>query len=357
MLSGSAENLYVDRTKAPKPLSEVFFEKVLKNLKLFRGENMQPLISIIVPIYKVEPYLRKCIDSILNQTHKNLEVILVDDGSPDNCGTICDEYAAQDNRVRVIHKANGGLSSARNAGLDVMTGAYVGFVDSDDWIEPNMYQKLLELMEQYDAQMAIGGVADEMQCGEYLTTVKTSDYRHTPLILDKIAAMTRLFQGPWPVWDKLYQADLLKEIRFPVGEINEDEAIAVHLLEQCQRVCYTNEIFYHYLHRPESITSTSFHARKLVWVRHCHDNLRYIETAHPELAPYALERYRGSLLWALRELSILGQGLDEAWLQMRRELRSLFPGVSVKKLVRMVLLAYFPRKWLNILFTRRMNRK
>ena len=318
---------------------------------------MQPLISIIVPIYKVEPYLRKCIDSILNQTHRNLEVILVDDGSPDNCGAICDAYAARDSRVSVIHKANGGLSSARNAGLDVMTGAYVAFVDSDDWIEPNMYQKLLELMEQYDAQMAIGGVADEAVCGGTVTTIKTSDYGHSPHALDKLSAIKRFFQGSWAAWDKLCRADLLKEIRFPVGEINEDEAIAVHLLERCQRVCYTNEIFYHYLQRPESITTAGFHEKKLAWVRHCHDNLRYIETAHPELAPYASDRYRGSLLWALRELSILGQDMDEAWHQMRRELRSMISDVRGTKLIRMALLAYFPRKWLNILFTRRMNRK
>ena len=94
-----------------------------------------PLISVIVPVYKVEPYLRKCVDSIINQTYKNLEIILVDDGSPDNCGVICDEYAAQDSRIRVIHKENGGVSSARNAGLDICTGDYIGFVDSDDWIE------------------------------------------------------------------------------------------------------------------------------------------------------------------------------------------------------------------------------
>lgn len=309
----------------------------------------KPIISVIVPVYKVEPYLHKCVDSILDQTYKNLEVILVDDGSPDNCGAICDAYASQDNRVKVIHKENGGLSSARNAGLDMMNGAYVGFVDSDDWIEPQMYEVLLDLMLHYDAQMALGGVADEVLCDETVRTVKTSDYGHTPFAEDSISAIKRFFQGSWAAWDKLYQAELFKELRFPLGEINEDEAIAVHLLDRSHRVCYTNEVFYHYLRRPESITTVSFHPRKLAWVRHCWDNLRYVETTHPELVPYAAARYQGSLLWALRELSILGVGMDDAWQPLRRELRAQICGIR-KNLFRALLLAYLPRKWLKVLF-------
>ena len=104
---------------------------------------LQPLISVIVPCYNVEEYLPKCIESILNQTYRNLEILLVDDGSPDNCGRICDEYAAKDSRIRIIHKKNGGLSDARNAALDVMTGEYVTFIDSDDYISKYFYEKLI----------------------------------------------------------------------------------------------------------------------------------------------------------------------------------------------------------------------
>ena len=101
--------------------------------------NREPKISVIVPVYKVEPYLRKCLDSIINQTYRNLQIILVDDGSPDNCGAICDEYASKDSRIEVIHEENGGVSAARNAGLKLAAGDYIGWVDSDDWIEPDMY--------------------------------------------------------------------------------------------------------------------------------------------------------------------------------------------------------------------------
>ena len=115
---------------------------------------MKPLVSIIVPIYKVEPYLRRCLDSIVNQTYTNLEIILVDDGSPDGCPQICDEYAAKDNRRVVIHKENGGLSDARNAGLDSCKGEYVSFVDSDDWVDEKYIEILLNLATKENADVA-----------------------------------------------------------------------------------------------------------------------------------------------------------------------------------------------------------
>ena len=117
----------------------------------------KPLISVIVPVYNVEQYLPKCIDSILAQTYENLEIILVEDGTKDSSGVICDEYAAKDARIRVIHKENGGLSSARNAGMEIARGEYFGFVDSDDWIEPEMYENLMALAQKYDADVFVKG--------------------------------------------------------------------------------------------------------------------------------------------------------------------------------------------------------
>lgn len=264
------------------------------------------LISVIVPVYKVEPYLRKCVDSILNQTHRNLEVILVDDGSPDHCGVICDEYAAKDPRVKVIHKPNGGLSDARNAGMDVMTGDYVGFVDSDDWIEPQMYQRLLELLQQFDADMAFGGVADDVIHNGTVRTVKTSNYGEKLFAEGKLDAMKRYFHGSWAAWDKLYKKELFDGIRYPVGEINEDEAIVLHLLDRCEKVCYTNEVFYHYIKRADgtSITTASFSVKKLAWAKHCKDNLEFITRKYPGLKYSAAKRYRSSLLFLLSEIAL-----------------------------------------------------
>lgn len=281
------------------------------------------LISIIVPVYKVEPYLRKCVDSILAQTYRNLEIILVDDGSPDNCGAICDEYAGKDSRVKVIHKENGGLSDARNAGMEIMSGKYVAFVDSDDWIEPQMYQRLLELMEHYEAEMAFAGVADEVLQDGAVHTVKTSNYGNTPFAEDKIAAMRRYFLGSWAAWDKLYRADLFDGIWYPVGEINEDEAIVLLLLDRCNKVCYTNELFYYYVRRIDgtSITTSSFSEKKMVWVKHCRDNLAFIREKYPQLEEYAVTRYRGSLMWALREMALSENSFPNSYAEVRAQLK------------------------------------
>lgn len=322
----------------------------------------KPLISIIVPVYKVEPYLRKCVDSILNQTYTNLEIILVDDGSPDSCGAICDEYARKDSRVRVIHKPNGGLSDARNAGMDMMTGSLVGFVDSDDWIEPQMYQRLYELMEQFDADMAFGGVADDVVRDGATQTVKKSDYGNTPFAEEKRDAMRRYFHGSWAAWDKLYRADLFDRIRYPVGEINEDEAIVLHLLDRCRQVCYTSEVFYHYIRRLDgsSITTASFSEKKLAWAKHCRDNLAFIREKYPQLEQDALARYRGSILWLMREIALQKEGYDGHWKDLRRELRSNFSGFwaigGTRDRILMILLGYFPRKVAYTVFTKRSKR-
>lgn len=261
-------------------------------------------ISVIVPVYKVEPYLRRCIDSILAQTYTNLEIILIDDGSPDNCPVVCDEYERKDSRVRVIHKENGGLSDARNAGLDICTGEYIAFVDSDDWIEPDMYEKLLANMTQFGTEMSVGGVSDDAENNGNYHSVKVSNYGDKTFAESNVEAMKRYFLGSWAAWDKLYKASLFDGIRYPVGEINEDEAIVLLLLGKCRTVCYTNDVCYHYVKRPDSITTTEFNPKKLIWAKHCRDNLAWIREHHPELEPEAAARYRGSLMWSLTEMAL-----------------------------------------------------
>ena len=283
---------------------------------------MHDLISIIIPVYKVEPYLRKCVDSVLAQTYTNIEVILVDDGSPDNCPAICDEYAENDPRVKVIHKKNGGLSDARNAGMAYMQGAYVGFVDSDDWIEPHMYETLHALMKKYDADMAFGGVADDEICEGNTVTIRCSDYGKTPFAEDGLSAMKRYFHGSWAAWDKLYKRELFDGICYPVGEINEDEAIVLHLLDRCKTVCYTNEVLYHYVKRVDgsSITTASFSSKKLDWVKHCRENLAFIRQRYPELEADAAYRYRGSILWAMREILLAKEDYRKQYGDLKKEL-------------------------------------
>lgn len=303
---------------------------------------MEPLISIIVPVYKVEPYLRKCVDSILNQTYRNLEIILVDDGSPDNCGAICDAYAKQDQRVKVIHKDNGGLSIARNIGMAAATGKYLSFLDSDDIFPPAAMETLLNALEAEDAQIAIGSHLR-------FSDVPPDDDHANVFVhcMSKTEAMEDMLKNGCASWARLYHRSVHSDVLFPDGEINEDEAVVLRLLDKCDRIVKTTAVVYYYRCRPESITTVSFHPKKLIWVQHCRDNLHYVETRHPELVPFAAARYRGSLLWALRELSLLGQGMEDAWHSLRRELRSMIFGIRRKDLIRGLLLAYLPRRLLK----------
>lgn len=325
---------------------------------------MEKLISVIVPVYNVEAYLRKCVDSICAQTYRNLEIILVDDGSPDNCGAICDEYARKDPRVKVIHKKNGGLSDARNAGLDICNGEYVAFVDSDDWIEPQMYQRLYELIEQFDAEMAIGGIVDEVVENGETRTVNITQYEKAPFAEDNLEMMRRYFQTAWAAWDKLYRAELFDGIRYPVGEINEDEAIVLQLLDRCRRVCYSNEVFYHYIRRTDgtSITTSSFSEKKLAWVKHCRDNLEFIREKYPELELDAAARYRSSLLWALREIALCENDLEKErkWVKkLLREEKTLFRAVpfdNIQGRLRYLTMQCLPF-WINKLLLRSRHKK
>ena len=177
-----------------------------------------PRISVIVPVYRVEPYLARCLDSILGQSYESLEVIAVDDGSPDRSGEILDAYAARDGRLRVIHQENGGLSAARNAGLDLATGEYIGFVDSDDYILPQMYETLLRLIEAYGADIA--------ECAAALDTDTGREDQSGVAVYEGGAAIleaTALDRIATPVWCKLYRAGLCQTLRFPEGLLYDEE--------------------------------------------------------------------------------------------------------------------------------------
>lgn len=215
----------------------------------------EPLISVIVPVYKVESFLCKCVESIRNQTYTNLEIILVDDGSPDLCGEICDDYALKDQRIRVIHKENGGLSSARNAGIDVATGEFLAFVDSDDWIELDCYEKLLHLAEKYNVPLVCAGRYDvDGATGE--EAVGMCPEKEELISAEEL--VNRIFrwqQIDSAAWDKLYAAWLFEGIRYPVGVVGEDIPVTYRLALRAERCALGDFPVYHYYHRPGSITT------------------------------------------------------------------------------------------------------
>ncbi len=262
-------------------------------------------ISIVIPVYRVEAYIHRCVDSVLSQTYENLEIILVDDGSDDTCPSICDEYAAKDDRIKVIHKKNGGLSDARNAGMQIATGEWISFIDSDDWVEPTMYEKLLDIACSTGTQISSGGVIDEILNNDGSIDVKKNEFNGTVTITTAIKeeAIKNFLTNSWAAWGKIYKRSLFDGILFPVGEINEDEAIALHLLNKCEKVSYTNESFYHYIRRPDSITTENFSVKRLIWYKHCKDNLKWIDEHYPEFHSLALERFFSSVMYSLIQLS------------------------------------------------------
>lgn len=216
---------------------------------------MEELISIIVPVYKVEKYLRKSIESICKQAYSNLEIILVDDGSPDGCPAICDEYSQRDFRVKVIHKKNGGLSSARNAGIDAASGKYIAFVDGDDSIHVDFIRILYELCKKYKCDIA--------QCGFLMTDeesillapqqnmkVEVYDTKETMKDFCRDSNVTSY----WVAWNKLYKRELFEDIRYPNGRIHEDMFTSHQLLWKARKTAVTNLYLYYYLQRKESLT-------------------------------------------------------------------------------------------------------
>lgn len=216
---------------------------------------MKELISVIVPIYHVEAYLKECIDSIIHQTYSTLEIILVDDGSDDNCPIICDDYQKKDPRIQVIHKENGGLSDARNVGLDAATGDYICFIDSDDVVHPNFIQTLYENLISTNSDMAIchyEKVYEIPKVMESLSQHIIKVYTQTE-ILDALYGKESL--SIIVAWNKLYHKSIWEQLRYPKGKIHEDEFVIHHILDQVNRVVINDGAYYYYRQREGSITN------------------------------------------------------------------------------------------------------
>lgn len=234
---------------------------------------MEDLISVIVPIYNVEKYIKKCIDSIVNQTYTNLEIILVDDGSTDQCGQVCDEYAKRDARIKVIHKENGGLSSSRNTGLEKMTGEFVCFIDSDDYIEKDMINFLLKDLKKNNSDIS--------SCGkiiEYYNKVEnknnTEEFVNNPK--ETLARMLTFNNFDNSFCDKLFKVELFKKEKFPIGSYYEDMAIMYKIVNKAKLISHINFLGYHYIMRENSITNEKFSIKQIDMLRYaeeCRDNI------------------------------------------------------------------------------------
>lgn len=263
-----------------------------------------PLISVIVPIYNVEAYLDRCVSSIVNQQYRNLEIILVDDGSPDHCPSMCDRWAQTDRRIKVIHKENGGLSDARNAGMASATGELIGFVDSDDWISPDMYQLLYESMKTNDSDISACGVEMVWDDGTP-PLLFTGQHR---CLLDAHEAMQAVIEESaikQPVWYKLYKADLVRDIMFPVEKYHEDVFWTYQAVGRAGRVSVFDKPCYFYTQRSGSIMGEGYSPKRLDAIEAKANMLEYITQHDPALTSYArvhlwfaaMYHYQQALRW------------------------------------------------------------
>lgn len=219
------------------------------------------LISIIIPVYNVEEFIDKCIKSVINQTYKDLEIILVDDGSPDNCGNICDKYAKEDQRIKVIHKENGGLSDARNIGIHNATGKYITFIDSDDYVELDYIEYLYGLIQKYNVDISFCGYTVCYENRKHKTKALSKEYKYSKMQAYKEILYAKNFEVS--AWAKMYLTEHFKDICYPKGKIFEDNDTTYKLIDKNEFVAVGFESKYNYMIRTESITKKEFTEKQL----------------------------------------------------------------------------------------------
>lgn len=224
------------------------------------------LISVIIPIYNCEKYLDRCINSVINQTYKNLEVILVDDGSTDSSGLICDRYLKKDKRIKVFHTSNGGLSAARNYGIGKAKASYIGFVDSDDQIDTYMYETLYNNLINNNADLSVCSVSFVYKD----TLLRSKKYCPIEIIDSKKDTINLFFHylGGVSAWNKLYKKELFKNISFPEGRFFEDAWVMYEIFDKCKKIVYDHKQLYLYTQRPDTIMSSVSQKLAKDWVSH-----------------------------------------------------------------------------------------
>lgn len=239
-----------------------------------------PLISVIVPVYKVEKYLDRCVQSIVGQTYSNLEIILIDDGSPDASGAMCDAWAEKDSRIRVIHQENAGGGAARNAGMDAAKGELIGFVDSDDYIAPDYYQYLYNLLENGADIAECGFVETEIDNAVFDDNDGKIDF-YTPLEAMRFHIRDTMFRQL--IWNKLYRRETIGGVRFPVGTKIDDEFFTYQVLGKAKSLVHSEKKLYAYRQQPDSVMHGGFSLRRLEGIQAQGRRLEYLKTHMPSL--------------------------------------------------------------------------
>lgn len=276
-------------------------------MKVLKGKMNKPLISVIIPIYKVEQYLTRCVDSILSQTYDNLEVFLVDDGSPDKCGLIADEYKIKDSRVNIIHKKNGGLSDARNVAIPIVKGEYISFVDSDDWVSPYYIENLYNAICRDNSDISMSWFKNVFS--ENDVQVTGSNILKEYYLLGPLECLEKLlYQNgvETSAWGKLYKKDIISDLRYPVGKLYEDIPVTYAAIKKSTRIALISNIDYYYFQRSDSIQNETFNVKKLDGIFNCRRLIKDVVDDYPELYKAAVCRYFGvvcNILFQIKDKS------------------------------------------------------
>ena len=259
------------------------------------SQDTKPLISVIVPIFRVEKYLEKCVSSILAQTYGNIEIILVDDGSDDGCPAICDRFQAADSRVKVLHNENGGLSKARNCGLKIATGDFIGFVDSDDWLEPNMYEVLMSALQETGANIAFCNYQMESEGAKPFPLVAGTSKIE---LFSSEEALRRLITSKgfvhYFVWNKLYRRSVVSNLIFPEGRSFEDCLWTPQAIDNAKSIACVDLPLYHYLIRNKGITrcADNYVLKFMDRMELSEQRIQFIIDNYPSLAKLAIAEFQ-----------------------------------------------------------------
>lgn len=292
---------------------------------------MNDKISIILPVYNVDKYLRKCIDSILNQTYKNFELIIIDDGSTDNCPSICDEYKLLDNRIQVIHQENKGLSAARNVGIDLSIGKYITFIDSDDYIDNKYLEILHKLIVENKADMA---VCDKIIVNDKEKETNKLITNYNNEIIDVEEAYMRMFKCNgigFNVWSKLYKTNIVKKIKFPKGKLYEDIFVINKIMSSVKKIIVTNYNGYYYLKRRDSITNTNISDNHMNLIEGSIKFKDYMLRNYPNLNDYTIRGYVNANFTVYRK-AVLDNNFKKEYKSIRKEILSYKKDIFANKI-------------------------
>ena len=292
-----------ERTEGDASVTDVV-DKIQNDTK---GGGENPLISVVVPVYNVEKYLDRCVQSIVSQTFKSLEIILVDDGARDKSGIMCDTWKTKDDRIRVIHKENGGLSDARNAGVAIARAPYVGFVDSDDYIAPTMYEVLYGSLVKENADIALCGVLDQYVNRSEAPSAIVYSVMTPEEVLSDIFLNKTLMVGVPP---RLCSLALMKEVPFPVGKIHEDAFTVVDVFSRVHKIVVDTHPLYVYCHNEGTITSASYNPASMDNIEAWEYCRREVEKKYPALIPDVMFRCYWAHFDVLDGMVLAGKDVD-----------------------------------------------